>query len=148
MNSLCIYPLAILLYCTVFHRVVSYYILFVDCEQKLSLVYESPWNLVYRRPPPSLYLSLNREGRWGTAEHFATSFLHLSLFSTALLVLANSRPVHSRMLSSHFFLCLLCLLPPCKIVLARPDAQETCPYHYSLRLFTIVRRSSFGPSAC
>ena len=146
MNSLCIYPLAILLYCTVFHRVVSYYILFVDCEQKLSLVYESPWNLVYRRPPPSLYLSLNREGRWGIAEHFATSFLHLSLFSTALLVLANSRPVHSLMLSSHLFFCLPCLLPPCtvpcKMMLARPDEGKTWPYYCSLRLFTMVRGSS------
>ena len=39
-----------------------------------------------------------------------------------------SRPVHALMLSSHLFLCLLCLLPPftvpCK-VLARPDKQET-----------------------
>ena len=38
--------------------------------------------------------------------------------------LANSRPVHSPMLSSHHFLCLPCLLPlfivPCKMVLARP----------------------------
>ena len=28
--------------------------------------------------------SLNREGRWGTTDDFATSFLHFSLFSTAL----------------------------------------------------------------
>ena len=27
---------------------------------------------------------LNREGRWGTTDDFATSFLHFSLFSTAL----------------------------------------------------------------
>ena len=56
--------------------------------------------------------------------------------------LANSRPVHSLMLSSHLFLCLPCLFPPftvpCKMVLARPDARETWPYHCSLHLFTNV----------
>ena len=97
--------------------------------------------------------SLNREGRWGTTYDFATSSLHFfSLFSTALWDLPNSRPVHSLMLSSHFFLCLPCLLSPftvpCKMVLARSDERETWPYHCSLRLFTIVRRSSCGPVAC
>ena len=71
------------------------------------------------------HLSLNREGRWGTTDDFTTSFLHFALFSTALWDLANSRPVHSLMLSSYLFLCLHCLLPPvivpCKMVLARPD---------------------------
>ena len=56
--------------------------------------------------------SLNCEGRWGTTDDFATSFLHLFLFSTALWDLPSSRPVHSLMLSSHLFLCLPCLLPP------------------------------------
>ena len=55
---------------------------------------------------------LNREGRWGTTDDFAISFLHFSLFSTALWDLANSRPVHSLMLSSHLFLCLPCLHSP------------------------------------
>ena len=72
-------------------------------------------------------LSLNREGRWGTTDDFATSFLYFSLFSTALWDLANSRHVH--FLSSHLLLCLPCLLPaftvPCKMVLARPDERET-----------------------
>ena len=54
------------------------------------------------------HLSLKREGRWGAIDGFTTSFLHFSLFSTALLDLANSRPVHSLMLSSHLFLCLPC----------------------------------------
>ena len=98
------------------------------------------------------HLSLNREGRWGTTDDFATSFLHFSLFSTALWDLPNSRPVHSLMLSSHLFLCLPCLLPPftvpCKMVLARPDEQEAWPYHCSLCLFTMVRRSSCGQIAC
>ena len=75
------------------------------------------------------HLSLNREGRWGTVDDFTTSFLHFSLFSTALWDLANSRPVHSLMLCSHLFLCLHCLLPPftvpCKMALARPDERET-----------------------
>ena len=56
------------------------------------------------------------------------------------------------MLSSYLVFCLPCLLPPftvtCKMVLARPDERETCPYHCSLRLFTRVRRSSRGPIAC
>ena len=46
-----------------------------------------------------------------TTNDLATSFCHFSLFSTALWHLANSRPVHSLMLSSHRFLCLPCLLP-------------------------------------
>ena len=50
------------------------------------------------------HLSLNREGRWGTTDDFATSFLNFSLFSTALWELPNSRPVHSLKLSSHLFL--------------------------------------------
>ena len=96
--------------------------------------------------------SLSREGRWGSTDDFAISFLHFSLFSTALWDLPNSRPVHFLMLSSHLFLCPPCLLPPftvpCKMVLARPDERKTRPYHCSLRLFTIVRRSSCGPIAC
>ena len=55
------------------------------------------------------------------------------------------------MLSSHRFLCLPLGLPPwtvpCRIVLASPDDRVTCPYHFSLRLFTEVRRSSYSPMA-
>ena len=50
-----------------------------------------------------LHLSLNRGGRLGTTDDFTTSFLHCSLFSTALWDLANSRPVHSLMFSSPLF---------------------------------------------
>ena len=60
----------------------------------------------------SSHLSLNLQGCWGTTVDFPTSFLHFSLTSTALRDLANSRPVHSLMSSSHLFLCLPCLLPP------------------------------------
>ena len=35
---------------------------------------------------------------------------------------------------------------PCRMVSARPDEWEAWPYHFSLRLFTIVR-SSYGPIA-
>ena len=96
--------------------------------------------------------SLNCKGGLGTTDDFATSLLHFSLFSTTLWDLPNSRPVYFLMLSSHLFLCPPCLLPPftvpCKMVLARPDQQETWPYHCSLRLFTIIRRTSCGPIAC
>ena len=46
----------------------------------------------------SSHLSLNREGRLGTTDDFATSFLRFPLFSSALWDLPNSRPVHSAML--------------------------------------------------
>ena len=92
---------------------------------------------------------------WGSLGHhrwFRNQFSPFSLFSTALWEVANSRPVHSLMLSSHLFFCLPCLLPsftvPCKMVLARPDEHETWPYHCSLHLFTMVRRSLWGPVAC
>ena len=52
------------------------------------------------------------------------------------------------MLSSHRFLCLPLRLPPWTvpygIVLASPDDRVTCPNHFKLRLFTEVRRSSYG----
>ena len=75
------------------------------------------------------HLSLNREGRWGTTDDFITSFLHFLLFSTALWDLANSRPVHSLMLSSHLFLNLpICLVFfPLSLCLARwfwPDLKN------------------------
>ena len=93
----------------------------------------------------SSHVSLNRQDRWGTTDDFTTSRLCFRLFSTALWDLANSGPGHSLMLSSHLFFCLPCLLlpftVPCKMILARPDERETCPYHCSLRLFTMIRRS-------
>ena len=55
------------------------------------------------------------------------------------------------MLSSHRFLCLpLRLNPctvPCRIVLVSAHDHATCPNHFSLRVFTEVRRSSYGPMA-
>ena len=78
------------------------------------------------------HLSLNREGRWGTTDEFATSFLHFSLFSTALWDLPKSRPVHSLM-SSYLFFCLPCLRPPA-LCLARwflPDLMNGRHVHTS-----------------
>ena len=98
----------------------------------------------------NLYLSVNISGYWRTIDDVTTSFLHFSLFSFALWDLTNSRPVHSPMSSSNLFFCLPCLLPftvPCKMVSARPDEWESCPYHFSLRLFTMVRSSSRGSIA-
>ena len=100
----------------------------------------------------NLYLSSNRGCRWCTTDDFTTSFVHFSLFSASLWDLANSTPVHSQIMSSYFSVCLPCLLPPsivsCKMVWARPDERETCPDHFSLRLFAMVKRSSCGPIAC
>ena len=100
----------------------------------------------------SSHLSLNHEGHWGTTDDFATCFLYISLFSTAVLDLANSRPVHSLMLSSHLFLCLPCLLPPFHCALQDGFGQswwiwDMTGYHCSLHLFTTVR-SLCGPIAC
>ena len=97
------------------------------------------------------HLSLNREGRWCTTDDFTINFIHYSLFSTAICDLANSRPVHFLMWSSHPFY-MPCFLPPftvpCKMDLARPYECETFPYHCSVRLFTMVWRSSCGSIAC
>ena len=66
--------------------------------------------------PPAMHhftwLSRNCEDQEGPTDDVTTSFLHFPPFSTALWDLANSRPVHFLMLSSHLFLCLPCLLPP------------------------------------
>ena len=100
----------------------------------------------------SPHLSICRRARLGTIDDFTTSFLHISLFSTAPWDLENSRHVHSLMLSSHIFFCLPCLLPPftvpCKMVFARPEEREAWPYHCNLRLCAMLRRSSCGPVAC
>ena len=99
----------------------------------------------------SSYLSRSLADRWGTTVDFTTSFLHSSRFSAFRSAMFHWRPVHSLMLSSHRFLCLPLRLPPwtvpCGIVLASPDDRVTCPYHFSLRLFTVVKRSSYGPMA-
>ena len=71
---------------------------------------------VHHHPP-----FLNSGGRWGTTDDFTTSYLHFSLFSNALLDLANSRPVPSLMLSSqHLFSFSVCFVFfPVSLCLAR-----------------------------
>ena len=89
-------------------------ILLMSCPITLIAILGLFLHNQYRRH----HLFLNRQGRWGTTDNFATSFIHFSQFSTALWDLTNSRTVHSLMLSSHLLLCLPCLLPhftvPCK----------------------------------
>ena len=78
------------------------------------------------------YLFLWRGCRKATTDDFTTSFLHFSLFCTALWDLANSRPVLSLMSSSHLFFCLPCLLfpliVPCKVVLM--DGRQIVSDHH------------------
>ena len=92
---------------------------------------------------------------------FTTSFLHSTRFSAFCISIFHSRPVHSLMLSSHRLSAFSSPPPfspppppppipwtvPCRIVLASPDDRVTCPYHFSLRLFTEVKRSSYDPMA-
>ena len=73
------------------------------------------------------HLFLNREGCWDATDDFTPSFLHVSVFSTALWDLANSEPVHSLMLSSHLFLCLPCLLPPFNVQQDLADRRMANP---------------------
>ena len=94
------------------------------------------------------YLSLNRDSRWGTADDFATSFLHFSLFSTALWDLANSRPVHSLMLSSHLFLCLPGLLPLCLARWFWPDLMNRWHHHTTAVCVSLLSSGVFVWSNC
>ena len=70
--------------------------------------------------------SLNREGHWCTTDDFTTSFLHFSLFSTALWDLANSRPVHSPFVFPSLFLFCLAFFPHslCLARWFRPDLMN------------------------
>ena len=85
-------------------------------------------------------------GTVGAPHDLATNIHHSSTLLTESL---SSKPVQSRMLSSHRFLCLPLLLPthtvPWKTVLASPEALVTCPYHFLSRLFTVDKSSSLGP---
>ena len=93
--------------------------------------------------------SLNRKGHWGTTDDFVTSFLHFSLFCTALWDLPNSRPVHSLMLSSHLLLCLPCHFP-LLLCLARwfwPDLMNV-RYGYSTKFASLYHGQVFVWSDC
>ena len=101
---------------------------------------------------PHLTYTVVLVNRWDATDDLATSSLHSSRLSAFLVAAPSVRPVHSGMLSSHLFFCLPRLRPPCTvpcmIVLASPDDLVMCPYHFSLRRFTVVKRSSWGPMAC
>ena len=94
-----------------------------------ALVHNASSYLIY----PVVWLTV------GTPLDFTTSFLHSSRFSAFRSMVFHSRPVHSLLLFSHRFLYLPLRLPPwtvpCSIVLASSDDHETCPDHFSLRLF-------------
>ena len=94
----------------------------------------------------SLHLSHSLVDRWGTKDDRATTVLHSSLFSAFRRASPSFNPVHSVTLSSHIFFCLPLLFPPCtvpcRIIFASPVDLVLCPYHLSLRFFTMVRRSS------
>ena len=89
--------------------------------------------------------------RWGATD-VATLSPQFILLSASLTAWQNFNPVHSAMLFSRRFFCRPLLLPPCtvpcKIVLASPDDLDTCPNHFNLRFFTVVKISSQGPMAC
>ena len=91
-------------------------------KHRLDMPERTVWLFHHHHHHHHHHQSLNREGRWGTTDDFATICLHFSPFSTALWDLPNSRPVHSLMLPSYVFLCLPCLLPPfivpCKILVS------------------------------
>ena len=67
------------------------------------------------------------EGRWRTTDGFATISFQLVLFSSALVELAKSIPIHSLILSSHRFFCLSLFLftVPCRILFAKLENLET-----------------------
>ena len=91
---------------------------------------------------------MNLGGRRGTTDDVATIPFHPSLSSAPFRESPNPIPVHSLMLSSHLFFCLLApFADPCKIVFAMPEDIEMWPYYLSFRFFTIVRRSSCTPVA-
>ena len=75
----------------------------------------------------------------GAPHNLATNIHHSSCSSALLTASLSSKPVQSRMLSSHRFLCLPLLLRPrtvpCRTVLASPEALVTCPYHFIFSSF-------------
>ena len=96
--------------------------------------------------------SLNLGGRRGTIDDVAKMPFHPSLSSAALRESLNPILVHSSILSSNLFFCLPLLLAPFTVPFrtdfAVPEDFEMQPTHMSLRFFTMVRRSSYTPTAC
>ena len=90
--------------------------------------------------------------RWGIKDDRSTTSLHFSLSTAFRRASPNPNPVHSDILSSHLFFCLLFLLPPCnmpcRIIYANPVDLVMCPYYLNLRFYTVVIRSTYGLMAC
>ena len=102
-----------------------------------------------------LHLSLNCRGHWDSTDDFTTSFLHFSLFSTALLDLANSRPGSSLMWSSHFFVLSAlssssfhCALPDCFGQIWWMGDMSMDTTSVCISQFTMVKRSLCDLIAC
>ena len=79
----------------------------------------------------------------GVPHDVTTNLRHSSLSSAFLTVSLSPKPVHSQMLSSHRFLCLSLLLPPCTVpwrnVLARPEDLVMC-HTRSIYCDSLVKR--------
>ena len=103
-------------------------------------------------PSPNLHIHLTYPivmDQWthrGATGILATNSLHSSLLSAFLKASLRCNPVHSFILSPHFFVSLPLFLPPgtvpCSMVFASPDDLVTCPYYFSFWCLTVVRRSS------
>ena len=103
--------------------------------------------------PCTLHLSCSHGDRWGCTD-LPTLSLHWILFSASLSEgVATFHPSPLRNYSPNDasfvgpFFSLLAQVP-CKIVLASPDDLDTCPNHFYLRFYTVVKISlSWGPMA-
>ena len=94
--------------------------------------------------PELISLIPQPRGSWGTTDYFKTSFLHFSLFYTALWDLANSGPVHSLMLSSHLFFCL----PSSDWQdFLSSSPEKTAPIH-KVTSIKIIKKNNFIMSVC
>ena len=114
------------------------------CKWKGCLVCE--WISLHSVRQLSSYLSRILADRWGTTVEFTTSFLYSLWFSAFHSSIFKASPLFDVVFPS-FPLRLSPWTVPCRIVLASPDDRVTCLYHFSLRLFTEVRRSSYDPMA-
>ena len=104
-----------------------------------TLVYLSIYISIYLPTYPSVM------GTVGAPHDLASNIRHSSRSSALLMASLSSKPVQSRMFSSHPFLCLPLLFPPCTVpwrtILESPEALVTYPYHFTLRLFTVDKSS-------
>ena len=86
----------------------------------------------------SPHLSRSLADRWGTTGDFTTNFLPSLRFSAFRSMMFNSMPVHSLMLSSHRFLCLLLYLQTNNSSCDRDSSSLSC---IGNRLFTVQYNS-------